>query len=128
MSELYVLDASAILAFLRDEPGKERVEGLLGSSLISAVNLSEVAAKLCEYGMPPEKVTIALAELLTMTIGFDEPQALIAGALRKQTRAKGLSLGDRACLALAQVKGRTAMTADRAWGDLDVEIPIEVIR
>jgi ribonuclease VapC len=61
-------------------------------------------------------------------VDLDQNQALVAGALRKQTRSKGLSLGDRACLALAKSTGRIALTADRAWADLDVDVKVEVIR
>jgi ribonuclease VapC len=128
MSDLYVLDASAVLAFLRDEPGGERVENDLGNSIISAVNLSEVAAKLSDFGMPAEEVLDALSELAAISMVFDADQALVAGALRKPTRTKGLSLGDRTCLALAQATGRIALTTDRAWANLDVGVAIEVIR
>jgi ribonuclease VapC len=128
MSDLYVLDASAVLAFLRDEPGGERVERVLGNSIISAVNLSEIAAKLSDFGMPKAEIPEALSELAATSMAFDADLAIIAGALRKQTRANGLSLGDRACLALAQRTGRIALTTDRAWADLDVGVMIEVIR
>jgi ribonuclease VapC len=128
MTDLYVLDASAVLAFLRDEPGGERVERELGNSIISTVNLSEIAAKLSDFGMPAGEVSEALSELAASSIVFDTGLAIITGALRKQTRAKGLSLADRACLALAQSTGRIAMTTDRAWADLDVDVMIEVIR
>jgi ribonuclease VapC len=128
MSDLYVLDASAVLAFLRDEPGGERVERNLGQSIISAVNLSEIAAKLSDFGMPAAEVAGALRELGETSGAFDANQALIAGAMRKETRSKGLSLGDRACLALAKTTSRIALTTDRVWADLDVGVTIEVIR
>jgi ribonuclease VapC len=128
MSDLYVLDASAVLAFLRDEQRGERVERVLGKSIISAVNLSEIAAMLSDFGMPREEIPEALSELAASSTAFDAELAIIAGALRKHTRTKGLSLGDRACLALAQSTGRIAITTDRAWADLDVGVMIEVIR
>jgi ribonuclease VapC len=128
MSDLYVLDASATLAYLRDELGHEKIEQCLPYAIMSAVNLSEVAAKLTDFGMSDPEVSEALSEFAEVSIGFDADQALVAGQLRRQTRVKGLSLGDRACLALASTTGRIAMTADRAWADLDVDVPIEMIR
>ena len=128
MSDTYVLDASAVLAFLRDEPGWRRVEELLGDAIISTVNLAEVASRLSDLGMSPENVTIALTELLDLSVAFDAPQALEAGHLRSLTRNKGLSLGDRACIALARTVGGIALTADRAWAELDIGVGIELIR
>jgi ribonuclease VapC len=128
MNELYVLDASAVLAFLRDEEGGARVGALMDGAVVSAVNLSEVAAKLSDFGMPPIPVAEALRQFSAISADFDADQALVAGMLRYHTRAKGLSLGDRACLALAQTTGRIALTADRAWLGLDIGVSVEAIR
>lgn len=123
-----VLDASAILAFLQDEPGSDRVIEALPEAIISTVNLSEVAAKLFDAGLSREDVSEALGFLSGQVVEFDREQAMEAGALRPLTRIAGLSLGDRACLALASDRGQAAMTTDRAWSTLKVDMDIEVIR
>jgi ribonuclease VapC len=123
-----VLDASALLATLRDEPGGEAVEAWLQGASISAVNLSEVIAKFAEWDTPPEVISATLAELNLDVRPFDRSQAERAGHLRSATRRFGLSLGDRACLALAQELGFPAITTDKAWANLDIGIEIELIR
>ena len=110
-----VLDASAVLALLQDEPASEVVAALLPGAIISAVNLSEVVAKLVDAGMPDEAVRAVLGGLSIDVRPFDEAAAFEAGALRRRIRHAGLSLGDRACLALAKRLGLRAVTADRAW-------------
>ena len=127
MSEI-VLDASALMAVLREEPGAPAVEAVLDDVAISAVNLSEVQAKLVERGTPAESAWSWLLDLDLEVIDFDAAQARVAGDLRPSTRAHRLSLADRACLALAHVRGLPAMTADRAWCGLDVGIEIRTIR
>jgi len=122
-----VLDASALLALLQDEPGGDRVLESLPGGLISSVNLSEVVAKLAELGMPESDIRLALSLGLEV-VPFDEALAFSAGALRPATRAAGLSLGDRACLALAQSRSLPALTTDRAWRDIDIDVEVEVIR
>jgi ribonuclease VapC len=112
----YVLDASAVLAVLNSELGVERVVPLLAESVISAVNLAEVVGKLTDYGLSDEDVKQAIAVLgLEEVIPFDEAQALEAGAFRRTTRHLGLSLGDRACLALARSRRLPCLTAEAAW-------------
>jgi ribonuclease VapC len=110
-----VLDASAVLALLGDEPGAEAVLAALPRATISAVNLSEVVAKLAERGMPADAIRAALDGLDLDPRPFDAEAAYAAGALRPATRAAGLGFGDCACLALAAQLGGEAMTADRAW-------------
>lgn len=127
MSEI-VLDASALMAVLREEPGAATVEAVLDHAAISAVNLSEVQAKLVERGTTAEIAWSSLIDLDLEVIDFDLSQAKVTGDLRSLTRAQGLSLGDRACLALAQVLGLPAMTADRAWAGLAVGIEIRTVR
>lgn len=127
MSEI-VLDASALMAVLREEPGAATVEAVLDHAAISAVNLSEVQAKLVERGTTAELAWSSLIDLDLEVIDFDLSQAKVTGDLRSLTRAQGLSLGDRACLALAQVLGLPAMTADRAWAGLAVGIEIRTVR
>ena len=123
-----VLDASALLTVLQGEPGAERVIEVLPDAIISAVNLAEVASKLQERGMPDDRVK-ANIEALELTVApFDGRLAIEAGLLRALTRSAGLSLGDRACLALARSLNATAVTTDRAWEALDIGVRIEFVR
>ena len=123
-----VLDASALLALLNAEKGADRVQDLLPQAVISAVNLAEVVTRLSAIGMPEAEIRNTLALLGLETIPFGEEQAYQAGLLYPPTQPLGLSLGDRACLALAKTTTATAVTADRAWGDLDIGIAINLIR
>ena len=100
----------------------------LPNASISAVNLSEVLARLQEIGMPESEVAIAVARLNLRVVAFDEPQAHATARLRSVTRHACLSLGDRACLALGYRLGCPVVTADRAWASLDVGVEIVVIR
>ena len=127
MSEV-VLDASALMAVLREEPGAAALEAVLDAAAISTVNLSEVQAKLVERGTPAENAWSWLVDLDLEVIDFDAPQARIAGDLRPLTRARGLSFADRACLALAQARAAPALTADRAWSGLELGIEVRIIR
>lgn len=124
----YVLDASALLCLLFREPGGEAVEALMAGARISAVNLSEVIAKLIDRGAPGGMVVSDLAELDLEVVAVDRRQAELAGLMREKTRTQGLSLGDRACLALAAHVGATAVTADRAWASVDVGVALEIVR
>ncbi|EAZ90585.1 type II toxin-antitoxin system VapC family toxin [Crocosphaera chwakensis] len=124
----YVLDASAVLALLNQEPGNNRVSEILGESVISAINLSEVIAKLIEKNVSKPDIKLVLSYLNLEVISFDEPLALFCAHLRPLTRDLGLSLGDRACLGLAQQLNFTAVTTDKAWGQLNMGISIEVVR
>lgn len=114
-----VLDASALLALLQGEPGANVVADLLARSVISAVNLLEVMTKLIDRGMPGEAARAALDGLPIDVHPFDRDATYAAGELRRGTRSAGLSLGDRACPALANQFGVAAVTADRAWASLD---------
>lgn len=110
-----VLDASAILALVLEEPGAERVEAFVPGGTVSAVNLGEVVAKLRDLGMQVAKVDEIIAEMQLDVRGHDLSAALAAGHLRPATRSAGLSLPDRACLALAKTLRLPALTADRGW-------------
>lgn len=123
-----VIDASALLALLNDEPGADVVAEALPQVVISAVNLSEVVAKLCDAGMPEKAIHQALQPLGIEIVPFDEEQAYQAGLLRTPTQDFGISLGDRACLSLAKKLGIDALTADRAWAELSIGTTIKVIR
>lgn len=123
-----VLDASALLALLNAEQGAELVAEALPEAAISAVNLSEVVAKLAEAGMPAGAIRQAMRGLGLEVIPFDEEQAYQAGLLRVATKGAGLSLGDRGCLSLAGRLAVPAITADRTWAELSVGVTIKVIR
>lgn len=131
MSE-YVLDASAVLAYLNRESGWERVEArLLGAPChLLSVNLAEVLTRLADWSVPVEQASSLLRGMEVGFTAFDEALALGAAQLRAPTRSLGLSLGDRACLALARKLDAIAVTADRAWLNLDPAqgIRIECIR
>jgi PIN domain nuclease of toxin-antitoxin system len=126
--ERYVLDASALLCLLFEEPGAERVEAVFAEAPISAANHAEVLAKLVDRGQPAEEAIAGLRELDLEVIAFDRAQAEIAAGLRARTRSSGLSLGDRACLALAMSRKAVALTTDRAWAELRAGVRVEVVR
>ena len=125
-----VLDASAILALVLEEPGAERVEALVPGGTASAVNLGEVVAKPRDLGMQQESVDEIVAEMQLQVHGHDLTAALAAGHLRPMTRSAGLSLAGRACLALARTLRLPALTADRGWlGVADaIGVRVELIR
>lgn len=123
-----VLDASVLLAVILGEVSDRDAEPWLHGACMSAVNLSEVIARLTDLGYSDRLIADGLAEFDLDIHPFNADQAAFAGHLRSSTRHRGLSIGDRACLALAAELGRPAITADRAWADLDLGIPIEVIR
>lgn len=129
-----VLDASALLALVHGEPGGERVSVALShGSAISAANLAEVLTKLVERGEPVESALQLLGDygILGQSLfvfPLDESRAIEVARLRPSTRAAGLSMGDRACLALARELGLPVLTTDQAWADLQLGIAVEVIR
>jgi ribonuclease VapC len=125
----YVLDASAVLALLGQEPGSEPVaQYIIDGALISSVNVSEIVAKLSERGMPAQIIHETIDSLKMKVIDFDTGMAYEAGLLRPLTKDSGLSLGDRACLALAGHLKLPAITADKAWEKLSLNVQITVIR
>lgn len=129
MNRRPILDASAVLCFLRDEPGATAVAPLLDGGILSAVNLAEVITKLAEHDTGRIWVDQLMASLMPRinVIPFDADLAWRAGLLRATTRHLGLSLGDRACLALAAREGGIAVTCDRAWGQV-AGIAVELVR
>ena len=114
-----MLDASAALAYLQGEPGGDEVLELLDRSAISAVNWSETLRKTMALGIDPSAVISGLLAMGLEVIPFGHDDAERAARLWPATRAAGLSLGDRACLALAQRLEVPAVTTDRAWGELN---------
>jgi ribonuclease VapC len=123
-----VLDASALIAFLRREPGAEKVADVLPRSCISAVNLAETLGKMVEHGKPLEATSYQVERLRIAVIPFDEEQARIAASLWKQTRSVGMSLGDRACISLALKTSLPAFTTEEAWGKSSLGIKLVKIR
>ena len=128
-----VLDASALLALLRHEDGGERVaKELPRGAAISALNWAEVLARLVDLGGDPVEITAralpAAAAAAVEVVPFDDAGARETARLRAKTRSLGLSLADRAALALAKSRGIPVLTADRAWRSLRLPIKIEVIR
>lgn len=126
-----VLDTSALLAILHGEPGAElftRQFDLLEKTTMSAVNIAEAYGKLVGLGIGSEDAWEAVIAPIPEILDFDPEQAKIAGGLLPKTRSLGLSLGDRACLALAIALKAPVYTADRAWKSLSLGIAIHIIR
>jgi ribonuclease VapC len=122
------LDASALVALLFGEPGAEEVaDAIAGGAAASAVNLSEVATVLGRHGKDPQQVLGPVRDQVAIE-PFTDVDALAAAALYPRTASKGLSLGDRSCLALAQRLGVAAVTAEHAWTELYLGITIQLIR
>jgi ribonuclease VapC len=122
------IDASALLAMLFAEPGAEAVADVVaGGAATSAVNFSEVATVLIRHQRDPERILGPVREQLVVE-PFGDADATAAAALYPKAASKGLSLGDRACLALAQRLGVPAVTAEHAWAELDLDIEIQLIR
>ncbi len=123
-----VLDASALLAFLHDEPGSDSVSRALADSHVSTVNWSEVLQKSLQRNVNIEGMAQEFTDVGLSFEPLTSQQAEIAARLWSQTRNRGLSLADRICLTLAMDKALSVLTADRAWNELDLAIDIRVIR
>lgn len=125
-----MLDASAVLALLFEEPGAEITRTYLRAGVIGAANLAEVLAKLSDHGLPAPDAARAVAILGLEVVPMTEAQAQRSTGMRVATRTAGLSLGDRACLALAAELGAPALTADRGWAGIAeaTGVKVEVIR
>ena len=127
-SPTVALDASAILAYLRSEPGASSVWDMMSRSIVSSVNLSEVIAKLAEEGMEEVEIRRTINRLPILVAPFDEESAYVAGSLRPLTKSEGLSFGDRACLALGITMDLPVITADRNWARVSIDLDIRLIR
>jgi PIN domain nuclease of toxin-antitoxin system len=124
----YVLDASALLAVIHREPGEDIVRRNSLGSIASAVNIAEAGAHLADRS-EDEATLRSYIEIAGIEIEpFDAELAFISAALRTATRSQGLSLGDRACLALARRRRLPVLTADTAWARLSIGVEIELIR
>lgn len=123
-----VFDSSALLAIAFDETGAERAVEALPDGILSAVNASEVVACLIDRGVPEASAQNRLRDFDIPIRPFDEALAVAAGSLRTTTRQQGLSLGDRACLALARRERAPVITADRNWSRLALDLDVQLIR
>lgn len=123
-----VFDSSALLAVAFRESGAEVAARALNGALLSAVNAAEVVSRLVDSGASPADAQATLLAFGLTIHPFDTALAIDAGLLRAATRQLGLSLGDRACMALARRERARVITADRAWAALDLGIEIELIR
>ena len=124
-----VLDASVLLAVLNGEPGADKLTPqLLNAATSSTVNLAEVQSKLVNRGLNPDDAWEATLSPIREATAFTDEHAKIAGSLVAQTRPFGLSLGDRACLALGIALKAPVYTADRSWTNLKLGVRIHVVR
>lgn len=121
-----VLDASALLALVLDEPGGPRVRTKLPDSALSVVNLAEVVGYYARMGSDPESLRRELREFEVAIYDLDEEFAYMIGLLRPLTEPAGLSLADRACLALAKRLGVPALTSDKQWAAVADAAGVEV--
>ena len=124
----FVIDSSVLLANLNKESGGERLVDYLDNAVISVTTYTEVVTRLLDAGMPFEEANRLVTNLSLPTIEVSFALARRAAELRTATRAYGLSMGDRICLATAESLGATAVTADRQWAGVDLGIAIELIR
>jgi PIN domain nuclease of toxin-antitoxin system len=123
-----VLDASALLAYLKGEPGSQQVDGVLAEAVLSSVNWAEVVQKSLSVGVEVEGMLADLQALGLAVEPFTLEDGERAGRLWEQTRTMGLSLGDRACLSLGLRLGVPVLTGDRAWSALNLSLEVRVIR
>ncbi|MCO5069524.1 MAG: type II toxin-antitoxin system VapC family toxin [Kiritimatiellae bacterium] len=123
-----VLDASALLAFLFQESGHDQVLPEIAGGCISAVNFSEVLGRFVRDGHDPGLVSRRIRESGLEVVPFEMDDAVLVANLRGQTDRLGLSLGDRACIALAMARGIPVITADRQWSELRLPVPVRLIR
>jgi ribonuclease VapC len=124
-----VLDSSAVLALIYGERGADKLTPeLLANAVMSSVNLAEVHSKLVASGWDSEQAWEDCAGVVDQILPFTMDHARRTGNLVVKTRSLGLSLGDRACLALALEQDAPVYTADRSWKSLKLPIPVHVIR
>ena len=124
-----VLDASAVLAVISEERGADNViQAPRRGAVMSAVNYAEVISKLVERGLRRELARATVLNIGIQILDFDIELADRVGELRPQTKSYGLSLADRACLALAERQGLPALTGDRKWSQFDLGIEVRIFR
>ena len=122
-----ILDASALLAMLKEEPGGAEVADVIGDAQMSAVNYAEVVSHFIHADMPAGEVDAMLGPLPLTIVAADLGLARLAGQLRAVTSGAGLSLGDRFCLALAVRDGLPAWTADKQWRVISDRVAAEIV-
>jgi PIN domain nuclease of toxin-antitoxin system len=127
MTDKIVFDSSAILALLKMEQGHEMVAEQLENAIVSSVNFCEVITVVSRKGFGQEKVIKFLKETFLHIEDFDTEQAIIGASFNDVTK-NGLSLGDRACLALAKSKSLPVLTADKIWKELGLNVEVQLIR
>lgn len=123
-----VVDASALLAAILGEPGADAVLPYIGLGVVSTVNLTEVFSRLYDGGISESDAGHMIDRFAFAIAPFDKAQAADAARLRIETRQMGLSLGDRACIALALALNLPVLTADRQWEKLEIGVDIRLIR
>ncbi|HYH68101.1 MAG TPA: type II toxin-antitoxin system VapC family toxin [Urbifossiella sp.] len=128
MTSRAVLDTSAVLAVVFDEPGAEVVVEYGTSAILSAVSYSEILAKATDRGLPPDEVSRVLASLRYPVVPFDDEHAVVAASFRPSTRHLNCSFADRACLATGLLHRLPVVTADRDWATVDLGVEVVVFR
>jgi ribonuclease VapC len=123
-----VLDSSAVLAVLRVESGHERVLEVISRSLISVVNEAEVITVLIRKGDSVSQAMEAVRVLPYTVADLDRELAFRAGTLWRESKPRGLSLGDRCCLALAEREGLPVLTSDKRWADLSLGFEVRLFK
>ena len=122
-----VIDTSAVFIDLQNEDGAAEARKWLRDAAISTVNLHEIVAKATEKGATPDQARQLLEKLRLTVHACEEADAIEGGLMRVETKPKGLSLGDRSCLALAKRLGLPAVTGDRDWADVADDVGVEVV-
>lgn len=123
-----VFDSSAVLAIICGEPDTDSIIDACSSALLSATNLAEVYSKSADVGITIEEMQWAIRSLQLTIVSCDEEHAELTGVFREPTRRFGLSLGDRACLALGKLRGLPVVTADQNWREVNVGVDVLVFR
>lgn len=124
----HVLDASAVTAVLRKEPGHEKVLPHLRGSLISSVNLAEVFCTARSYGSAPEVDERAIDTMQLVRVPFDDEQAKLLASIYLETLGSTVGIADRVCMALGLLHGLPVLTGDHQWIEHDVGIKVKLFR
>ena len=125
---MIVLDASALLAFLRREVGHDIVNAQLGQACISAINFAEVLARMSTSGIAPRDLRVQLDSTGLRVIDFDIAQSVVVAEIRDQMRSAGIGIADCCCLGLGLHLALPILTADRAWTTLGLGVTVQLIR
>lgn len=123
-----VLDASAVLAFLHNEPGGDLTRAALDGGVVSSVNWAEIVQKALQRGVDTRGMQTDFSDIGVTFAAFDTTHAEIAAEIWQRTRTKGLSFADRACLALGVQRSLPVLTADKAWRQLELGVDVRLVR